>query len=128
MSAVYLFHQRMYSERHRRHEPFRLDPHEYAADRPIRLVVFSYAPFDVAALEAWLGATGAGFELGRTESYVVHPGTTDEDWLRDAYTLIEFVPRARQARTIARGRPAVRAPAGIEPPNRSGQGGWAKIS
>ena len=111
MSAVYLFHQRIFSDRHRRHEPLRPDPHEFAADRRIRLVVFSYAPFDLETLERCQARLGTGFELGRTESYVVHPGTKDEDWLRDAYTLIDFLPEGSAGtRTIARGRSGMLGP------------------
>jgi hypothetical protein len=105
MSAVYLFHQRMYSDRHRRHEPVDLDPRRFAPDRPLRLVVFTYAPFGTDALERCRAGLGKGFELRRTESYVVHPGSPEEDWLRDAYTLLEFVPEApAESRSIARGQ------------------------
>jgi hypothetical protein len=103
MSAVYLFHQRMYSGRHRRHEPADLDPRSYSAERPLRLVVFDYAPLEGRTLDLCKAGLGPSFELRRTESYVVQPGTPQEDWLRDAYTVLEFVPRTKTP-TIVRGK------------------------
>jgi hypothetical protein len=111
MSAVYLFHQRVYSDRHRRGERVVLDPGRFGPDRPLRLVVFSYAVSDPETLDRCRARLGRRFELRRSDSYVVHPGTAEEDWLRDAYTVLEFVPRAEEAsRSLARGRPAARAP------------------
>lgn len=104
MSAVYLFHQRVYSDRHRQREPMRLDPAHFAPDRPLRLVVFTYAPFDEQTLVRCRERLGDAFEPRRIEQHVVHPGTKDEDWLRDAYTLIDFVPAGKPSRgPIARG-------------------------
>jgi hypothetical protein len=111
MSAVYLFHQRVYSERHRRGERVVLDPGRFGPERPLRLVVFSYADFDAETLDRCRARLAQGFELRRSDSYVVHPGTAAEDWLRDAYTVLEFVPRPEGAsRSQARGRTAAQAP------------------
>lgn len=95
MSAVYLFHQRMFSERHRQHRRLDLDPARYSEDRPLRLVAFDHLPTDVSAFEQWLAAMGRSFELRRSETYVIHPGKPTEDWLRDAYVVLEWVPRSR---------------------------------
>ena len=110
MSAVYLFHQRMFSERHRQHGRPDLDPTHYSEDRPLRLVAFDHLPSDVSAFEQWLAVVGRSFELRRTETYVIQPGKPAEDWLRDAYVVLEWVPRpgARAWAHAASARPAGR--------------------
>jgi hypothetical protein len=111
MSAVYLFHQRMYSERHRRHEPAVLEPGRFGPERPLRVVVFDYAPFDDRTLDRCRGRLGSGFACRKADSYVIHPGTDQEDWLRDACTVLEFVPEPPGAtRSIARGPAGERLP------------------
>jgi hypothetical protein len=102
MSAVYLFHQRMFSERHRQHALPDLDPGRYSEDRPLRLVAFDHLCTDVSAFHQWMGAMGHSFQLSRTETYVIQPGKPTEDWLRDAYVVLEFVPRAG-TRSLAHG-------------------------
>ena len=99
MSAVYLFHQRMYSERHRRGEPAELDPRQYGEHWPLRLVVFDYTPLGQESLGMFQAGLGRSFDLRRTESYVVQAGTAQEDWLGDAYTVLEFVPRTQPSAT-----------------------------
>ena len=101
MSAVYLFHQRMYSDRHRRREPVEIDPRKYSEDRPLRLVVFDYTPLGPESLGRFQAGLGRSFELRRTESYVVQAGPAQEVWLGDAYTVLEFVPRREQSATAA---------------------------
>jgi hypothetical protein len=101
MSAVYLFHQRMYSDRHRRREPLELDPRKYGEDRPLRLVVFDYTPLGREKLGMFQTGLGRSFDLRRTESYIVQAGSVQEDWLGDAYTVLEFVPRREPSATAA---------------------------
>jgi hypothetical protein len=111
MSAVYLFHQRVYSDRHRRRGQIELDPGRFGPARPLWLVVFSYVDLDAGTLDRCRRRLGEGFVLNRSDSYVVHTGTAGEDWLRDAYTVLEFVPRREGGvRSLARGRPGGRAP------------------
>ena len=44
---------------------------------------------------------GRSFNLRRTEAYVVQTGSAQEDWLGDAYTVLEFVPRKVAGATAA---------------------------
>jgi hypothetical protein len=103
MSAVYLFHQRIYSERHRRREAVELDPRKYGEDRPLRLVVFDYTPLGRENLGMFQEGLSGSFDLRRTEAYVVQTGSAQEDWLGDAYTVLEFVPRRESSATAAGG-------------------------
>jgi hypothetical protein len=93
MSAVYLHHQRMYSARHRARQGVALDPADYAEDRPLRLVAFDHLPSEVAAFNLWLKALERDYTLKRTEEFVIQPGKPREDWLRDAYVVLELVPK-----------------------------------
>jgi hypothetical protein len=101
MSAVYLFHQRMFSDRHHQRRPVDLDPARYSEDRRLRLVAFDHLPSGIPAFDQWLAALSHSFELRQTESYVIHPGKPGEDWLRDAYVVLELVPRV-DTRAMAR--------------------------
>ncbi len=94
MSAVYLFHQRKYSERHRQGSPVDLDPAIYSSDRPLRLVAFDQMPTDSPAFQNWLLELERSFRLQQTETYVVQPGKPAEPWLRDAYVVLELIPRS----------------------------------
>ena len=93
MSAVYLFHQRMFSERHRQRRPVDLDPAIYSEDRPLRLVAFDHLPAGIPAFDRWLAALEGSFQVKRTETYLIQPGKPEEDWLRDAYVVLELIPR-----------------------------------
>ena len=93
MSAVYLFHQRMFSERHRQWRPVDLDSANYSEDRPLRLVAFDDLPRGVAAFDCWLQALQRSFQVKRTETYLIQPGKPGEEWLRDAFVVLELVPR-----------------------------------
>jgi|SRR5208282_2001513 len=93
MSAVYLFHQRKFSERHRQRRPVNLDPALYSEDRPLRLVAFDHLPAGIPAFDRWLAAVERSFRVGRTETYVIQPGKPEEDWLRDAYVVLQLIPR-----------------------------------
>jgi hypothetical protein len=93
MSAVYLFHQRKFSERHRQRRPVDLDPAIYSEDRPLRLVAFDHLPAGIPAFDRWLAAVERSFRVQRTETYVIQPGKPEEDWLRDAYVVLELIPR-----------------------------------
>jgi hypothetical protein len=108
MSAVYLFHQREYSERHQKHEAISLDPRNYSANHPLRLVVFEYATKGNRPLEEVTKGLRRDFALSKTDCYVVQPGTPAEDWLRDAYTVLEFVPRP-ESPIIGAGKPGEQA-------------------
>jgi hypothetical protein len=103
MSAVYLFHQRMFSERHRLHEPPNLDPAHYSDDKPLLLVAFDHLPSEVPGFEQWITSMRRSFELRRSETYVIQPGKLAEPWLRDAYVVLEWVPRS-QLRAVAQGQ------------------------
>ncbi|WP_165218933.1 glycosyltransferase family 39 protein [Aquisphaera insulae] len=100
MSAVYLFHQRMFSERHRDRLPVDLDPSRYSADRPLRLVAFDELPEGEPGFDAWYAALLRSFEVRRRDSYEIQPGKPGEGWLRDAYVVLELVPR-RDGASIA---------------------------
>jgi len=101
MSAVYLFHQRMFSDRHRQRRAADLDPARYSEDRPLRLVAFDHVPAGIPAFDQWLAGVGHSFQLRRTETYVIQPGKPEEDWLRDAYVVLELIPRT-ESRAMAR--------------------------
>jgi hypothetical protein len=102
MSAVYLFHQRIFSERHRQRRPVDLDPAIYAEDRPLRLVAFDHLPTGIPAFDRWLEAVQRSFQVKRTETYLIQPGKPGEDWLRDAYVVLELIPR-KPVGAMARG-------------------------
>ncbi len=110
MSAVYLFHQRMFSERHRERRPVNLDPAGYSEQRPLRLVAFDQLPAGISAFDRWLEAQECVFRVTRTATYLIQPGKPEEPWLRDAYVVLDLVPR-----------PPVRAMARGVDPNRDGR-------
>lgn len=93
MSAVYLFHQRMYSPRHRRGEPFRLEPGRYDEERPLRVVLFRDYDGELPGVKGWLAEMDRDFEPWRSTEFVVDPGSSHESWLRDAYGVFDFVSR-----------------------------------
>jgi hypothetical protein len=93
MSAVYLFHQRLYSPRHRAGMPFQPKPESWSEARPLRLVLYGDYSEDDPNMQAWLIAMSRGYELRAAREYVVDPGPTKESWLRDALGVFDFVPR-----------------------------------
>jgi len=93
MSAVYLFHQRMYSPRHRQGLPFRLEPKKYNEEHPLRVVLFRDYEEEHPAVRDWLAEMGRDFEPRKSTAFVVDPGPSQESWLRDAYGVFEFVSR-----------------------------------
>lgn len=105
MSAVYLFHQRMYSPRHRRGEPFRLRPEGYTAEHPLRVVLFRDYETDLPAVRRWLTEMEREFQPRGSTAFVVDPGPSRESWLRDAYGVFDFVSRD-EARSAESERPA----------------------
>jgi hypothetical protein len=109
MSAVYLFHQRMFSERHRQRRPVDLDSSVYSMDRPLRLVAFNHLPTGNPVFDGWLAALERSYEVKQTDTYLIQPGKPGEDWLRDAYVVVELFPR-QPVGAVAR-RPAAK-PAG----------------
>jgi hypothetical protein len=106
MSAVYQFHQKRFSERHRRREPIDLDPRRYSDERPLRLVVFNDLSTGAPAFDQWMNGLKRSFDLRRTETFVIHPGKPGEDWLRDAYVVLELVPRSGASRVTQGESPA----------------------
>ncbi|OJW24629.1 MAG: hypothetical protein BGO49_06180 [Planctomycetales bacterium 71-10] len=103
MSAVYLFHQRLYSPRHRAKEPFRAKPGSWSADHPLRLVLFRDYAEDDPNMQAWLIAMGRTYELRQAREFVVDPGPSKESWLRDTYGVFDFVPRNEPREAVAPG-------------------------
>ncbi|WP_337173712.1 hypothetical protein [Paludisphaera sp.] len=103
MSAVYLFHQRLYSPRHRAGEPFRATPDSWSEGRPLRLVLYRDFSADDPNMQALLIAMGRDYELLDAREYVVDPGPTRESWLRDAYGVFDFVPRRGDGEETAAG-------------------------
>ena len=69
MSAVYLFHQRMFSEHRRERRPVNLDPAGYSEQRPLRLVAFDQLPAGISAFDRWLEAQECVFRVTRTATY-----------------------------------------------------------
>lgn len=102
MSAVYLFHQRIYSDRHRHRRPADLAPGRYSESYRLRLVGFDELPVDHPAFRHWAPAVEHAFTLKKTETYVIQEGKPGEEWLRDAYVVREYVPRADDSRQLAR--------------------------
>ena len=66
----------------------------------MRLVAFDALPRNLPGFEAWFSELGRSFEVRRTDSYLIQPGKPGEDWLRDAYDVLELVPRTT-ARSVA---------------------------
>jgi hypothetical protein len=107
MSAVYLFHQRRYSPEHQRPLPIDLSPDGYSTNRPLKIVAFHDVPDQYPAFARWLTTLERSFRLQGRESYIVHPGKPGEPWLRDAYVILELVPRDNAAtRTAGKGEAA----------------------
>jgi hypothetical protein len=107
MSAVYLFHQRLYSPRHRAGEPFLATPESWSDERPLRLVLYRDYSEDDPNMQALLIAMGRDYELRDAREYVVDPGPTKESWLRDSYGVFDFVPRRGDRGASAAGPGAV---------------------
>jgi hypothetical protein len=103
MSAVYLFHQRMFSDRHRRGDMVSRDPTICSLTRPLRLVSFDHLPLGIPSFDRWLRSLFPGMELRRTETYVVQPGKSGETWLRDAYHVLELGPGPNRRPEVADG-------------------------
>ncbi|WP_165071003.1 hypothetical protein [Paludisphaera rhizosphaerae] len=107
MSAVYLFHQRLYSPRHREKIPFQPDPSQWTDAHPLRVVLFRDYEAEDPAVREWLAEMGREYELRNSQSFVVDPASSRESWLRDAYGVFDFVPRG-DARAADRGGDARR--------------------
>jgi hypothetical protein len=109
MSAVYLFYQRRFSPRHSAGEPFQLDREVYTDAHPLRLVVYNDLDGDSPRLHDWLNKMEHDYALRRSETFVVDPGKSDESWLRDVYSVFEFVSR-ETARTATADESSEAAP------------------
>jgi hypothetical protein len=104
MSAVYLFHQRMYLPRSSRGGAVLLDPARDKSDRPLRLVSFDHIPVGIPAFDRWLRSLVPGMELRRVDTYVVQPGKPGEEWLRERYHVLELAPSSSSTVELAVGR------------------------
>jgi hypothetical protein len=112
MSAVYLFHQGKYSPRHspEARKRFDADPRPISPARPLRLVFFDQLPKGHPLYGEWLASWNRDYTLLQTDEYVIHPGKPHEPWLRDAYVVLEFVPK-QEAGRVARSPGLARHPA-----------------
>lgn len=102
MSAVYLFHQRMFSSRVHAYGAENLDVAHGSQERPLRLVAFDDLPAGDPVFQQWLSRMTRGLSLNKTSTYVIQPGKPAEEWLRDAYVVLEFAPRS-DSQALARG-------------------------
>ncbi len=93
MSAVYLFHQRMFSARHHSRQPACLEPAAWSEAEPLRLVAFDRLPDQSPGFRRWFKNLERQFRVTQTRTYVIQPGKPGEEWLRDAYVELEMVPR-----------------------------------
>ena len=74
----------------------------YSESYRLRLVGFDELPVDHPAFRHWAPAVEHAFTLKKTETYVIQEGKPGEEWLRDAYVVREYVPRADDSRQLAR--------------------------
>ena len=105
-SALYLCHRDLFSARHRRGEPLRLD--RVGADRPLRVVVFGEREGDRPKIASWLATMDRDFVLRARRERVVNRGLIDrEGTYEDRYAIYEFVPRSSSPpETVATGQNA----------------------
>ncbi len=91
MSAVYLYHQRLYNHRGR------IEPGDglclKAATRPLRLVFFGRIPDNKPTFRNWLATISADYQVGRRWEFVVNPAKPDQLGERDRYGVLELIPR-----------------------------------
>jgi hypothetical protein len=100
MSAVYLFHQAMFAAPRPRHSAFDLTG---APTRrgPVRLVFFDDLPTGNPFFEQWLTRIRRNYAIAATETYTVAPVKPSEPWLRDRYVVLDLIPKAATAATVA---------------------------
>lgn len=108
-TEYYVCYQRMFSERHRRRGPLRLDLVSEA--RPLRCVFFNESPEGSPVFRAWRAEMERSFVYRGARDYTVHGfGPRGLDFA-NRYHVLEFVPRP--------GAVALRLPA-VPDPARSG--------
>ncbi|MDB5350872.1 MAG: hypothetical protein JWN86_2119 [Planctomycetota bacterium] len=91
-SALYLCYQAIYSPRHRRKEPARLE--SVAPDRPLRVVVFQERTGDAPGLNAWKAEMSKRFELQSRRVLYANRGVVNRAGIfEDRFVLYEFLPR-----------------------------------
>jgi hypothetical protein len=90
-TEYYLCYQRIYSERHRRREPLRLD--RVSDAHPLRVVFFNESPVGSPAFQSWMAEMDRSFLFRGSRDYtVVGSGPQGVDFA-NAYSVFEFVPR-----------------------------------
>jgi hypothetical protein len=109
ISSSYLCNQRIYSPRHARGEPPRLEL--VSRSRPLACVQFweHYIPYDQAAFDAWLESLKAryGLELVSSQRYPLSCDNRVERWT-DRVEVYELAPVTPQRKTVATSRPSAR--------------------
>jgi hypothetical protein len=91
-TAVYLCNQQIYSPRHHRKQPLRLD--RVSSGRPLRCVLYNEEPLDHPAFRNWLSRMSADYDCRKVDRLVNVPKTAMHDlWFEDRYVVYEFVPR-----------------------------------
>jgi hypothetical protein len=89
---TYLCYQRIYSPRHARGSPVRLDA--VSDSHPLRVVLYNEFPSDTPAFRAWMAEMEARFLLRGVESYTVSSLEPKKGPTWDSvYQVYEFVPR-----------------------------------
>ena len=89
---TYLCYQRIYSPRHARGAPVRLDA--VSASHPLRVVLYNEFPEATPAFRSWMAAMQARYLLRGLESFTVSTLEPKKGPTWDShYTVYEFVPR-----------------------------------
>jgi hypothetical protein len=91
--AIYLCNQRIYSPRHARQEPARLD--RVSSERPLRCAWFRvpWLPVDEAAVAQWLAEMQANYRLVARETFPLPVFSKRGIESLNTLELFEFVPR-----------------------------------
>lgn len=90
-TEYYLCYQRMYSDRHRRQRPLRLD--SISEHHPLRCVFFNEFPERWPAFRCWMDEMSASFLYRGSRQYrVVGRGPRGPDFT-NMYVVLEFVPK-----------------------------------
>ena len=92
-SAIYICHREIFSGRHRRDEPVRLD--RVSETHPLRVVVFGEKPGDAPGVTAWLASMNRTYLLiDKREIYVNRGVINRAGSFQDRYVIYDFVPKA----------------------------------
>jgi hypothetical protein len=104
---TYLCYQRIYSPRHARRAPLRLDA--VSATHPLRVVLFNEFPQDTPAFRAWMAEMQSRFLLRGFESFPVSSVEPRKGPTWDSvYHVYEFIPRPDAPAVATPGAPARR--------------------